>query len=274
MNESTKVQARHPYVPEGLLGLMVPYGNFAVEWEMSILMGYPNFALTTRLMSDEGADLTGRLRSYFDPARLSDAMRSFGSTPLGCVGVACSSTSYFIGREREQKIFATLEREFGTRFVWSTEAVRQALTSLGSRSMCLVSPYPHEITKRCAEYWVSLGFEVDEVIQIDSFSGGFHPIYTLTPAIVQTHLEAAVRRSRSPVVITGTGLSTLPAVIRVLRAQDRNGPPVLSANLCLAWSMLAVAADERFRAENWFTADASWLEAAIKHPRMQEFVDA
>lgn len=274
MNNERKDQVQHPYVPAGLLGVMVPYGNFAVEWELQILLGYPNFALTTRIMADEGKDMNQRLGSYFEPARLSAAMQSFGSTPISCVGIACSATSYFIGQEREAQVFGALEREFDARFTWSTKAIREGLESLGSRSMHLVSPYPIEVTQRCVDYWTSLGVEVEEVTQIGEHGPGFHPIYTFTPAAVEACLEKVVRRSQSPVVITGTGVSALPAIMGTLRARGASTPPILSANLCLARSMLEFVANVSLPAEDWFTSEAQWIKSAQHHPRMQEFINA
>jgi 4-oxalocrotonate tautomerase len=201
----------HPYAPAGMLGVMVPYGNFAVEWELQLLLGYPNFTLTTRIIADEGQDLDGRLQSYFEPARLSAAMRSFGSTPIECVGIACSATSYFIGQAREAAVFAALERQFATRFTWSTEAIRAGLRSLGSGAMHLVSPYPADITRRCVDYWIAAGFEIEAVTQIGGQGPGHHPIYSCRRSRGScAHLGRTVRPCFPPTCVWRGRCSKVP----------------------------------------------------------------
>lgn len=252
----------HPYAPDGLYGLMVPYGNFATEWELSVLMPKPSFFITTRL-TDNGGDIEKRLREYFDPHRVGKAVDSFGTTPLKAIGVACSSTSYFVGPQKEEEVFDGLKQRYGTSFVRAATAMKEGLDALGARSVALISPYPPAITERCVEYWGKMGFAVSSVCQLENPNPGFHPIYTLTPADVEEAFMQVVQRATFPVLITGTGLSSLPVIQKILTSTQGGGVPILSATLCMARSLLAVGGQAAAQPEDWFTRDAKWLNSPV-----------
>ncbi|VCU69391.1 Maleate isomerase [Pigmentiphaga humi] len=239
---------------------MVPYGNFATEWELSVLMSKPSFFITTRL-TDNGGDIQQRLSDYFHPERLAKAVESFGSTPLNAIGVACSSTSYFIGSENEARIFSGLGERYGTQFIRAAEAMKSGLDALGTRSVELVSPYPAAITERCVEYWQQMGFRVTGVCQLQNPNPGFHSIYTLTPSDVEDTLAEVASRATSPILITGTGLSSLPVIQRILTSSRLASPPILSSTLCLARSLLAAGGAQAVSPADWFTRDAGWLHS-------------
>lgn len=274
MTIKTRVSTEsHPYAPSGLMGLMVPYGNFATEWEVSLLLGQPYFAITTRLTGC-GSDISSRLAAYFEPDRLSAAVATFGSTPLETIGIACSATSYIIGREREQEIFKGLADKHQQAFSWSTEAIRAALQDMDERRFTLVSPYAPSMTEACARYWEDSGYTVEHIEQITNTSPGFHPIYTIAPDAVDAALANARERSDAPIIITGTGLSTLPAVWTALARGGDSSSPILPANLALVRHMLRAANDVDLSIDAWFTPAASWLEPVRRHPRMQEIINA
>lgn len=250
----------HPYAKDGLFGVMVPYGNFATEWELSVLMPKPSFFITTRL-TDDGGDLAQRVSAYFDPHRLARAVASFGSTPLRAIGVACSATSYFVGSQREEEVFAELALRHGTPFIRAAAAMKDGLDALGTRAVELISPYPAQITDKCTHYWRSLGYSVTAVHQLTNPNPGFHPIYTLTPADIEHAMTEAVRGAKAPVLITGTGLSSLPVIHKLLTDSRTSSPPILSATLCMARSMLG-SVGKPLGADGWFTSQAGWLHAA------------
>lgn len=272
-HQATVTVERHPYMPLGLLGLMVPYGNFAMEWEMSVALREEHLTLVTRLQSSQSGDIEDRLKSYFDRSCLTQAFESFGSSPLECIGVACTATSYFIGLDEELRIFDELTNAHGVRFVCTAEAIRQALVDLGAKTFNLISPYSADITERCVQYWTRQGYAIHKTVRIESAAAGFHPIYGITPALLQQHLDEMLKTSSLPVVITGTGLSSLPPIMNTLK-KSLEGPPVLSGNLCLLRCMVQSIDSESSRAEDWFTPRAHWLKTAANHPRMQRFLHA
>ncbi len=259
-SSSKPADFNHPYAPQGLFGLMVPYGNFATEWELSVLLPKPAFFITTRLTDDSG-DLTARLQSYFDPDRLSHALSSFGTTPLRALGIACSATSYFIGKQQEDALFQRLSAQHGTPFISTTAAMKSGLDALGTKRIELISPYPAAITEKCVQYWSGLGYAIDAVCQLSNPNPGFHPIYTLTPDQIEHDFLEAIQRARAPVLITGTGLSSLPAVRKAFETLGTGAPPILSATLCLARALLLASTDGPNPAEQWFTSQAPWMNS-------------
>lgn len=242
----------YPYGQRGFCGLLVPYGNFAVEYEARALFPEGFVPLTARL-SEDGDDLEARLANYFDYDKLSAALKSYGSTPLLAAGVACSSTSYIIGLERERDVFARINAGWGGRVTWTTQAVDLAFAELGTRCFTLVSPYPASITAACVSYWEKRGYTIDHVEQIAPGTG-FHPIYTIPEPLTNAAVARAVARARSAVFITGTGLASLPALAQSAGA----GVPVLSANLALFWHLSSIANLPCSRLDQWLSREAPW----------------
>lgn len=260
----------HPYAPGGLVGVLTPYGNLAAEWEMEVLLAPARFALTARL-TEGGGDFDQRLLDYFDPARLTRALRSFGSTPLGAVGVACTGTSYVLGEPRVQEIFAGLANVRDTRLTWSTDGLHAALGALDARRFHLISPYPAKLTAACERYWKGCGFAIEDVTQMTNPDPGFHAIYTMPPAMAERTVREVLARASAPIVITGTGLAALPALARIY-AEGAAKQPILAANLCLARRMVELAAGTPQPPEEWFSQRAPWIDLARAHPRMRALV--
>lgn len=242
----------YPYARRGFCGLLVPYGNYAMEYEARAFLPEGFVPLTARL-SEDGEDLEARLANYFDFHKLAAALTSYGSTPLLAAGVACSSTSYIIGIERELEVFHRLNELWNGRIAWTTEAVDLAFAELGTRRFTLVSPYPAGITAACIGYWERRGYSIEHVEQIEPGTG-FHPIYTIPEPLTDQAVARAVARSRSAVFITGTGLATLAAL-----GQNRDaGVPVLSANLALCWRLATLAGLPGSSLTDWLSQSAAW----------------
>jgi maleate isomerase len=116
-------------------------------------------------------------------------------------------------------------------------AILDALKVLGTKQLCLVSPYPQWLTEQSVAYWEAAGLKVDPVMTM----GEVFRAYEMNTAEVLAVLERARPPAGSAVLISGTGLITLPAILEV---GSRFATPLLSSNICGAWKLLSTVGSE------------------------------
>jgi maleate isomerase len=203
-----------------LIGILTPSGNPTAETELVRMFGDDAVMVTARLCSN-APTMLDRLADYAD--RIDEAVATFGGLPLDALGFACTGTSYLLGVEAETKLGV----------LTSTIATREALTALGVTRIALVNPYPAELVPPALAYWSAVGIEIVDVVDVQRTEGARHPIFDLTDQAVATALRRACAGAGEAVLLTGTGMPTLRTMSMVETAK-----PVLSSNLCLAWSLL------------------------------------
>ena len=96
------------------------------------------------------------------------------------------------------------------------------------------------------------------VERIASDDAAFHPIYALGGSASGGALEAIGTEGLEAIAMLGTGLPTLPAILRA----GGQPLPVISPNLCLVWRSLLAIRGEAPSAENlapWVSGEA-WSE--------------
>jgi maleate isomerase len=214
----------------GTIGVLTPQANPTVEPELVRLFGERALMATTRMCS-AGETMLDRLRAYGD--EVDRWIASFGGMRIDVFAFACTGTFYLYGMEKERIYLRRLEAR-GARVQSATTAIQNALSVLNARRVVLVNPYPPELLDAALTYWRSAGVEIVTVIDVKAARGG-HPIYGIDPQATVAALERAVAIPADAVLCTGTGMATLPA-LRQVRADK----PILSSNLCLAWSSLNV----------------------------------
>ena len=84
------------YAPLGLIGLLTPQANTTVEPEAWALLPTGYSLINGRLVS-QAPSLDQRLLDYFD--QLEHSMLQFGNAPLSVLALACTGSSYLMGRE-------------------------------------------------------------------------------------------------------------------------------------------------------------------------------
>jgi maleate isomerase len=203
-----------------LIGILTPSGNPTVEPEMVRMFGDDAVMVTARLCS-VAPTMLDRLRDYSD--QIDAAVATFGGLPLDALGFACTGTSYLIGVEAERELDV----------LTSTIATRAALRALGVTRIGLVNPYPAELLPPALAYWRAVGIDIVDVVDVQRTEGARHPIFDLTDEAVADALRRAIAGAGEAVLLTGTGMPTMRAMATV-----ESGKPVLSSNLCLAWSLL------------------------------------
>jgi len=243
------------YAPHGLIGLLTPQANTTVEPEAWALLPSGVSLINGRLVS-AASDLMPRLRDYFGD--LTPTLHQFANAPLSVLALACTGSSYLLGRQAEQAWVDLWTQRLGIPVVTAGLAVVQALQQLGAKRLALASPYPSELTQASVAYWQSHGFDVQQVQNVATSSQGFHAIYTTdTNAAAQTVL-ALRGAGADAVLMLGTGMPSLQAIVDVGQGA---GPPVLSSMLALMWRASALCQDQHHDIRPWLSA-AQWSARA------------
>lgn len=263
----------HPeYAGKGLAGLLSPQANTTAEPEFAALMPADTGWLNARLTSS-ASTITARLADYM--ASLAIGCDQFGGAPLQALALGCTGTAYVVGGDEEDRVLGQLADQFGAPAFSAATATLAALDCLQARKVLLVSPYEDRLHQAGQQYWVQRGrqaahpFEITDCVRL-SPGTGFHPIYTLhSEAIDQALRERPPAQqsaeSSAPVdaiVVLGTGLPTLAALLRVNAGPYKHQgkyqsvamptaarPVLLSCMLCLGWQTAAILNPEEASAE-------------------------
>jgi maleate isomerase len=221
------------YAPLGLIGLLTPQANTTVEPEAWALLPTGYSLINARLIS-QASSLNQRLLDYFD--QLESSLLQFANAPLSVLALACTGSSYLMGREQEAQWVDAWQTRLNIPVVTAGRAVAAALQALGVRRLDLLSPYPSDLTQASIAYWISHGFDIGTVQTVSSSHPGFHAIYTTSSASALHAAQALEASSADAVLMLGTGM---PSLQTLLIQRERGGPPWLSSMLALMWQSIS-----------------------------------
>jgi maleate isomerase len=219
------------YGRAGRVGVATPQANPTVEQEFAILLPRSMSLTVTRLRSTAPSAMV-RLVEYFD--HLDDSLAAYDVFKPDVFGIACTGSSYVVGRDREAGYIAAAAAKVGYAIDTAGQAIAWAMDRLGARRIGIVAPYPKDLVEAGVAYWQSWGLEVPAVERVETGSADTRSIYGLVSADAAAGLARLDTRGLDAVLLSGTGLPTLPA----LAASDV-GVPVITSNGALAARLLS-----------------------------------
>ena len=232
---SGDIEQEHATIrPGAWAGVLVPPSNPSVEPELARCLDGRMTLYASRFPVMPGTTLQERNRRYLDLYR--DSVKTFGELALRGIAIGLTGPSYRMKPEGDRALVRDLSAHAGTAVITASAAIDDALASLHARRICLVSPYPQWLTDESVEYWRAAGREVVQVVKIsETFRA-----YALTNAEIGSALASVDTNAVDAIVMSGTGMLTLPAILDAL--PRRTAPvPILTSNLCCAWWLLARA---------------------------------
>lgn len=240
------------YGRTGMLGIGTPQANPTVEAEMGILLPRTCTSHGVRLTS-AAAEPAQRLVDYIEG--LDGYLARYDSFRPDVFGFACTGSAYLVGAAREAEIVAGAQLPVVT----ATAAIRWTLERLGARRIAVVAPYPGALFRAGLDYWAAAGFEVVRAAQVQIASADTRNIYALAPDDARPVLAELDLSGLDAVLLSGTGLPTLP-----LLADWPHAVPLLSSNACLAACMMdRLGRADLLGADGWVTGWRARLAEAL-----------
>lgn len=219
------------YGPGGILAIGTPQANPTVEAEFAILLPPDVLRVTTRMTSSAAA-AEDRLRDYIET--IGEALGSFDTLKPAAFGFACTASSYLVGPVREAELIAAAEARYGIPVITAAAAIAAKLRELGARRIALVSPYPPALGDAALAFWRGQGFDAELAGRVAIAGADTRGIYALGSDDARASVAAAAATGADVILITGTGMPSLPLI-----ADAPPAPPLISSNLALAEALLA-----------------------------------
>ncbi|MDN5928305.1 MAG: maleate cis-trans isomerase [Hyphomicrobiales bacterium] len=218
------------------LGFLIPQRNVACEIE------FPRFApegvsCHFQRLPRDGATLT-RESLVAMMETVGEQSRALAGIDIRVIMCACTSGSFLDGTESAWTLGANVTAATGIPGITTTVAVVDALRSLEARRIFMVTPYPEDITRREAEVFGAMDFEITSWRTFGCAQSEM--IRQLTSADVERLVlsEHSAAKAADAVFVSCTNLMTMD---RILSLERKLGIPVISSNSATLWRALREA---------------------------------
>lgn len=210
------------------IGMIVPSGNVIAEAQVRAMLP-PGVALNvTRL------PLTGTapevLHGMLDGLEHAAGMLAHARVQL--IAFNCTAVSTY-SLELESQIQARIEKATGIKAALTSKALIQALNAFSARKVALLTPYPHDVNLREADFLEKSGIEVVS----EAGLGLDHP-GDMAKLPAQDWFDFAVKHRNSAAdayFISCTAIRSAEVITQIEAELNR---PVVTSNQAIAWHCL------------------------------------
>lgn len=217
------------------IGIVVPCANPAVEPEIHKLAPSGFFPYVARFPNYPDLDLKERLTKY--RSDLTGSIDTLKGLDLDGVLVACTGTSYPIGLSGDKEWTDDASEQLGKPVVSAAGSVAKVLKALSAKELVVVSPYPAWLTAEFSAFWISAGYKIVELVEINK-SGN---IYDLTKSEMAKALSEAISRSggkrpNQVLLVAGTGVPSLEPIEEMASLIEI---PIVTSQIAGIWNLFS-----------------------------------
>ena len=159
---------------------------------------------------------------------------------VDAIAYSCTSASAMIGDDTVRNSIQAAKP--GVPCVTPTSGAIAAFKTLGVNKVSVLTPYPRDVSAYLADYFESLGLEVQSVDYMNVTDD--RDMARVTPATIVEAAEAAMVPEAEALFISCTALRGVSAVQTL---EERLGKPVVSSNQAMIWQTLRAAGCETRR---------------------------
>lgn len=213
------------------IGVVVPY-DFALDrelWRWCPAGATLHLTRTPHLPLPVGL---AQARAVRAPGAVAQATHDLSTVRPGVVAYACTSGSFVAGVPGERALRTAIVAAGAPAAVTTSGAAAEALHTLGTRRVVVVTPYDESVTERLGRFLTQAGIEVAAAGHLGLVGG----IWTVPERVTADLVRATVCPGAEAVFVSCTNLRTYD-VLAPLEAEL--GIPVLSANQVTLWQALA-----------------------------------
>ena len=144
------------YGTKGRIGLLVPSVNTVVEPEFNAAIP-EGYSIHATRMRNESANVEDSIAMLAHVERAADEL---GSAHVDVAVFACTASSFVEGTRGEAELRDSIARIAAAPVVTTSDAVREALRSIGARRISMVTPYPSELNALEVDFLNAAGISV------------------------------------------------------------------------------------------------------------------
>lgn len=217
------------YGTKGRIGLLVPSVNTVVEPEFNAAIP-EGYSIHATRMRNESANVEDSIAMLAHVERAADEL---GSAHVDVAVFACTASSFVEGTRGEAELRDSIARIAAAPVVTTSDAVREALRSIGARRISMVTPYPSELNALEVDFLNAAGISV-----LAEVGMGVVEAYSIAEVDTERTVRAAldsIAPESDALFLSCTNLRTFEIVEDL---EKRAGVPVITSNSAALWLTL------------------------------------
>ena len=220
---------------KGRIGAIIPANNSTIEPEVWPRLPADTAFYATRILAR--GNLTAAAVKAME-ANVDRAADELAATGVDIVAYADMVTTFIMDADWSRRRSAELAKTAKAPVVTCWTALQAALSSLGTKSFVLGTPYPAPIHALCRPFFEAQGYRIasDATLNILAMTD----VPKVTTAEVVDFASSIDLSDAQAIVLLATDLPTFGAVEAI---EQKTGLPVLTSNQTLLWHALRLCSN-------------------------------